>query len=384
MLMAELSRDEILRYSRHLVMPEVTIEGQQKLKNARVLCVGAGGLGSPLSLYLAAAGVGTLGIVEFDRVDLTNIQRQILYATSDVGRPKLLAASERLSRLNPDIEIVCHDLRLASENVMDTVAPYDIVVDGTDNFPTRYLVNDACVLSGKPNVYGSIFRFEGQVSVFDARHGPCYRCLFPEPPPPGAVPSCAEGGVLGVLPGIIGSLQALEVIKLILGAGEPLVSRLVLFDALAFEFREVQLRKDRNCAICGANPTIHAPVDYEAFCGIAAAAAPHVQEVPSITVEEFAALRDGGEAGELIDVRNPHEYEIVCVPGARLIPLPDLPARLHELDTSRAYVITCHRGPRSIQAYHLLRSSGFTRLRILDGGVDAWAERIDRSMARYG
>ncbi|MCI0517672.1 MAG: molybdopterin-synthase adenylyltransferase MoeB [Woeseiaceae bacterium] len=382
--MTDLSRDEILRYSRHLVMPEVTIEGQQKLKNARVLCVGAGGLGSPLTLYLAAAGVGTLGIAEFDRVDLTNIQRQILYATSDVGRPKLLAASERLSQLNPDIDIVCHDLRLSSENVMETVAPYDIVVDGTDNVPTRYLVNDACVLSGKPNVYGSIFRFEGQVSVFDASRGPCYRCLFPEPPPPGAVPSCAEGGVLGVLPGIIGSLQALEVIKLILDKGQPLISRLVLFDALAFEFREVKLRKDRDCVICGETPSIFAPVDYEAFCGGAGSAVPTSESVPSITVEEFVSLRDSGAIGELIDVRNPHEYEIVCVPGARLIPLPDLPGRLHELDTSHPYVITCHRGPRSIQAYHILRSSGFTRLRILDGGVDAWAARIDRSMARYG
>ncbi|HSD70314.1 MAG TPA: molybdopterin-synthase adenylyltransferase MoeB [Woeseiaceae bacterium] len=382
--MTDLSRDEILRYSRHLVMPEVTIEGQQKLKNARVLCVGAGGLGSPLTLYLAAAGVGTLGIAEFDRVDLTNIQRQILYSTSDVGRPKLLAASERLSQLNPDIDIVCHDLRLSSENVMDTVAPYDIVVDGTDNFPTRYLVNDACVLSGKPNVYGSIFRFEGQVSVFDASRGPCYRCLFPEPPPPGAVPSCAEGGVLGVLPGIIGSLQALEVIKLILNTGQPLISRLVLFDALAFEFREVKLRKDEDCVICGANPSIFAPVDYEAFCGGAGSSVPTSESVPSITVEEFVSQRDSGAIGELIDVRNPHEYEIVCVPGARLIPLPDLAARLHELDASRPYVITCHRGPRSIQAYHLLRSSGFTRLRVLDGGVDAWAARIDRSMARYG
>jgi sulfur-carrier protein adenylyltransferase/sulfurtransferase len=382
--MADLSRDEILRYSRHLVMPEVTIEGQQKLKDARVLCVGAGGLGSPLTLYLAAAGVGTLGIVEFDVVDLTNIQRQILYATSDVGRPKLLAASERLSQLNPDIDIVCHNLRLTSENVLETIAPYDIVVDGTDNFPTRYLVNDACVLSGKPNVYGSIFRFEGQVSVFDASRGPCYRCLFPEPPPPGAVPSCAEGGVLGVLPGIIGTLQALEVIKLILGKGQPLISRLVLFDALAFEFREVKLKKDRNCVVCGANPSIVAPVDYDAFCGGAGTPVSSAATVPSITVEEFAALRETGSIGELIDVRNPHEYEIVCVPGALLIPLPDLQARMHELDASRPYVITCHRGPRSIQAYHLLRSSGFTRIRILDGGVDAWAAKIDQSMARYG
>jgi adenylyltransferase/sulfurtransferase len=382
--MAELSRDEILRYSRHLVMPEVTLEGQQKLKAARVLCVGAGGLGSPLTLYLAAAGVGTLGIVEFDEVELTNIQRQILYATSDVGRPKLTAAAERLSGLNPTIDIVRHNFRLTSVNVMQTIAPYDIVVDGTDNFPTRYLVNDACVLSGKPNVYGSIFRFEGQVSVFDASRGPCYRCLFPEPPPPGAVPSCAEGGVLGVLPGIIGTLQALEVIKLILGKGESLVSRLVLFDALAFEFREVRLKKDRNCVICGANPTIVAPVDYEAFCSGAGTPPRPEAIVPSISVEEFAALRETGNDIDLIDVRNPHEYDIVCVPGALLIPLPDLPERLQELDATRPYVITCHRGPRSIQAYHLLRGSGFTQLRILDGGVDGWAARIDPSMPRYG
>jgi adenylyltransferase/sulfurtransferase len=382
--MAELSHDEILRYSRHLVMPEVTMHGQQRLKAARVLCVGAGGLGSPLTLYLAAAGVGTLGLVDFDVVDLTNIQRQILYSTSDVGRPKLEAASERLERLNPSIDIVSHAVRLSSENVMDIVESYDIVVDGTDNFPTRYLVNDACVLAGKPNIYGSIFRFEGQVSVFDATRGPCYRCLFPEPPPPGAVPSCAEGGVLGVLPGIIGTLQALEVIKLILKKGDALVARLILFDALAFEFRELKLKKDPNCVICGANPSIRAPIDYEAFCSGSHTPKPEKSEIPLMTVEEFSTLFAAGDAIELLDVRNPHEYEIACVPGAKLIPLPELPQRLQELDPSRQYAVTCHRGPRSIQAYHLLKNSGFTKLHVLQGGVDAWAERIDPTMARYG
>jgi adenylyltransferase/sulfurtransferase len=343
--MADLSHDEILRYSRHLVMPEVTLEGQRKLKAARVLCVGAGGLGSPLTLYLAAAGVGTLGLVEFDVVDLTNIQRQILYSTADVGRPKLEAAGERLSQLNPLIDIVPHAVRLSSDNVMSIVEGYDIVVDGTDNFPTRYLVNDACVLAGKPNVYGSIFRFEGQVSVFDARRGPCYRCLFPEPPPPGAVPSCAEGGVLGVLPGIVGSLQALEVIKLILGNGRSLVSRLVLFDALGFEFREVRLKKDPDCVLCGNSPTVTAPIDYETFCGSGVVATDSDAEPPAITVEAFVAAQRSDVGMLLLDVRNPHEFEIASVPGAIRIPLGELPSRLDELDAKRDYAITCHRGP---------------------------------------
>jgi adenylyltransferase/sulfurtransferase len=382
--MADLSHDEILRYSRHLVMPEVTLEGQRKLKAARVLCVGAGGLGSPLTLYLAAAGVGTLGLVEFDVVDLTNIQRQILYSTADVGRPKLEAAGERLSQLNPLIDIVPHAVRLSSDNVMSIVEGYDIVVDGTDNFPTRYLVNDACVLAGKPNVYGSIFRFEGQVSVFDARRGPCYRCLFPEPPPPGAVPSCAEGGVLGVLPGIVGSLQALEVIKLILGNGRSLVSRLVLFDALGFEFREVRLKKDPDCVLCGNSPTVTAPIDYETFCGSGVVATDSDAEPPAITVEAFVAAQRSDVGMLLLDVRNPHEFEIASVPGAIRIPLGELPSRLDELDAKREYAITCHRGPRAIQAYYLLKSAGFARLQVLQGGVDAWAERIDPTMPRYG
>ena len=382
--MNELSHDEVLRYSRHLVMPEVTVEGQKKLKAASVLCVGAGGLGSPLTLYLAAAGVGTLGLVDFDEVDLTNIQRQILYATSDVGRPKLDAAIERLSNLNPEIRLVPHKFRLSSENVMDIVNRYDIVVDGTDNFPTRYLVNDACVFAGKPNVYGSIFRFEGQVSVFDASNGPCYRCLFPEPPPPGAVPSCAEGGVLGVLPGIIGCLQALEVIKLILGKGQPLVSRLVLFDALSFEFREVKLKKNADCPVCGTSPSISAPIDYDAFCAGPAMPAVEKPALPLMSVEEFSACCNRDDAPALLDVRNPHEYEIACVAGAILIPLGDLPSRLQELDPSQEYVITCHKGARAERAYHLLRESGFRRLQLLQGGIDAWAERVDPSMSRYG
>lgn len=382
--MAELSHDEILRYSRHIVMPEVTLEGQQKLKNARVLCVGAGGLGSPLALYLAAAGVGTLGLVDFDNVDLTNIQRQILYATADVGRPKLDAAVARLSALNPDVEIVPHGVRLSSDNVMSIVDDYDIVVDGTDNFPARYLVNDACVLAGKPNVYGSIFRFEGQVSVFDASRGPCYRCLFPEPPPPGAVPSCAEGGVLGVLPGIVGSLQALEVIKLILGKGRPLIARLVLFDALALEFREVKIQKDEHCIICGKVPSISEPIDYDAFCNRGVEPETDESPIPAMTVEEFAALDKSGNQVQLLDVRNPHEFDIASISGALLIPLADLPARMSELDAARAYVLTCHRGPRSIQAYHLLKHAGFRQLHILEGGIDAWAEKVDPSMPRYG
>ena len=382
--MADLSRDEILRYSRHLIMPEVTLAGQRKLKAARVLCVGAGGLGSPLTLYLAAAGVGTIGVVEFDAVDLTNIQRQILYTTADVGRPKLEAARERLTRLNPGIAIVPHPVRLSSENVMEIVAGYDVVADGTDNFPTRYLVNDACVLAGKPNVYASIFRFDGQISVFDAARGPCYRCRFPEPPPPGMVPSCAEGGVLGVLPGIVGSMQALEVIKLILGGGEPLIGRLVLFDALTFRFHEVAIAKDRTCAVCGDTPTIRAPINYEAFCGVRGEEPEaDTRGLPALTVEEFHGRRDLGESFTLLDVREPYEYEIARIPGAVLFPLSEIVSRLHELDSSQAYTLSCHHGPRAVQAFHLLRTAGFRKLQILSGGVDAWAARIDPSMPRY-
>ena len=381
---AAFSNDEILRYSRHLIMPEVTLEGQRRLKAARVLCVGAGGLGSPLTLYLAAAGVGRIGVVEFDTVELSNIQRQVLYSTADVGRPKLEAACERLRQLNPEIEIVPHAMRLSSSNVLDLFREYDIVADCTDNFPTRYLVNDACVLTGTPNVHASIFRFEGQVSVFDASRGPCYRCLFPEPPPPDQVPSCAEGGVLGVMPGIVGSLQALEVIKRILGVGDPLVGRLVLFDALAFEFRELPIRKQPGCAACGTSPTIGAPIDYEAFCGIRSEeGAVDAAGVPSLTVEELDARRRRGEAFELLDVREPYEIEIVALPGARPFPLSELPARMHELDSARTYTLSCHHGTRSLQAYHALRSAGFGHLQVLAGGVDAWASRVDPSLPRY-
>jgi len=382
--MPELTRDEILRYSRHLIMPEVTLEGQLRLKRARVLCVGAGGLGSPLTLYLAAAGVGTIGVVEYDTVDLTNIQRQVLYATADVGRPKLEAAAQRLRELNPKIEIVPHPVRLASDNVMAIVKEYDVVADGTDNFPTRYLVNDACAIAGKPNVYASIFRFDGQITVFDARRGPCYRCLFPEPPPPGMVPSCAEGGVLGVLPGIVGSLQALEVLKLVLAKGAPLVGRLVLFDALAFTFHEVAVRKDPACPVCGPSPTITAPIDYEAFCGIRGEeTGADLTGVPTLSVEQAHAQREAGEPLEILDVREPHEHAIVRIPGATPFPLSELPARMHELDSARAYTLSCHHGTRSVQAYHVLRAAGFKRLQVLAGGVDAWAARIDPALPRY-
>ncbi|MDR3673321.1 MAG: molybdopterin-synthase adenylyltransferase MoeB [Holophaga sp.] len=379
----ELSRQEVLRYSRHLIMPEITLEGQKRLKAARVLCIGAGGLGSPLTLYLAAAGVGTLGVVEYDTVDLTNLQRQILYSTADVGRPKLAAAKERLTQLNPEIEIVTHAVQLASWNAMDLFQDYDIIADGTDNFPTRYLVNDACVLSGKPNVYASIFRFEGQVSVFGAG-GPCYRCLFPEPPPADLVPSCAEGGVLGVLPGIIGSLQALEVLKLILGVGDSLSGRLVLFDALAFKFTELAVRKDPACAVCGEAPTVTAPVDYEAFCRIRGAE-PETDgsNVATISVEDFNRRRQAGESLPLLDVREPFEAEIVRIPGAIRFPLSELPARLHELDSSDSYTLHCHKTGQSTEAYQLLRKAGFNRINVLAGGVDAWAERIDPSLPRY-
>lgn len=380
--MTDFSHDEILRYSRHLVMPEVTLAGQRRLKEARVLCVGAGGLGSPLALYLAAAGVGTLGLVEFDRVDLTNLQRQVLYTTADVGRDKLAVACERLRALNPHVRVVPHALRLARDNVTEIVRDYDIVADATDNFPTRYLVNDACVLAGRPDVFASIYRFEGQVAVFDARRGPCYRCLFPQPPPPGLVPSCADGGVLGVLPGIVGTLQALEVLKLVLGTGTPLIGRLLMFDALATGLREIRLARDPQCAACGTAPTIHAPIDYEAFCGLAGAGLPP-RHLPVIGVEAFAAGRGAADAPELLDVREAHELAIATLPGARSLPLSELPARLHELDSARAYVIACHQGLRSVEAYYLLHKAGFHHLQVLDGGVDAWAERVDRSLARY-
>jgi molybdopterin/thiamine biosynthesis adenylyltransferase/rhodanese-related sulfurtransferase/molybdopterin converting factor small subunit len=378
---AQLSHAEVLRYSRHLLLPEVGIAGQRKLKAARVLTIGAGGLGSPLSLYLAAAGVGTIGIVDFDAVDLTNLQRQIVHGTSTLGRPKLESAEARLTDLNPNVRIEKHETRLGAENALEILGEYDIIVDGTDNFPTRYLVNDACVLLGKPNVYGSIFRFEGQASVFYANEGPCYRCLYSEPPPPGLVPSCAEGGVLGVLPGIIGSIQALETIKWIIGAGDSLVGRLVLFDALKLRFRELQLRKDPACPICGENPSIHELIDYEAFCGIGAEPS---YLGPEITAEELRReLEQKGSGLVLIDVREPHEWEIAHIEGAQLIPLGQLPERLGELDGHAEIVTHCHHGARSMKALGILKGAGFNKVRSLAGGIDAWADRIEVGMPRY-
>ena len=378
---ASLSHAEVLRYSRHLLLPEVGVAGQRKLKAARVLTIGAGGLGSPLSLYLAAAGVGTIGIVDFDAVDLTNLQRQVVHGTSTLGHPKLESAEARLTDLNPNVRIEKHATRLSAENALEILREYDVIVDGTDNFPTRYLVNDACVLLDKPNVYGSIFRFEGQASLFYAKRGPCYRCLYSEPPPPGLVPSCAEGGVLGVLPGIIGSIQALETIKWIIGAGDSLIGRLLLFDALRLRFRELQLRKDPTCPICGDNPSIHELIDYEAFCGIGAEPA---YTGPEITAEELQReLEEKRSDLVLIDVREPHEWEIAHIEGARLIPLGQLPERLGELDGHAEIVTHCHHGARSMKALGILKGAGFNRVRSLAGGIDAWADRIEPGMARY-
>jgi adenylyltransferase/sulfurtransferase len=378
----ELSQAEIRHYSRHLIMPEVGTTGQRKLKAARVLTIGAGGLGSPLGLYLAAAGVGTLGLVDFDVVDESNLHRQVLFGRSSVGRPKIQAAAERLRDLNPHITIVPHETRLDSTNALDLFKDYDVIVDGTDNFPTRYLVNDACVLLGKPNVYGSIFRFEGQVSIFWGAKGPCYRCLFPEPPPPGLVPSCAEGGVLGVLPGIIGSLQANEVIKLIVGAGDPLIGRLVLFDALKMRFRELKLHKDPRCPICSENPTQRELIDYQQFCGIGPERET-MEEGFDITVGELKRRIDEGRPQTILDVRNPQEWEIARIPGAVLIPLHELQDRLGELDPAASLVVHCHHGPRSTRAVHFLRQMGFSRAVNLAGGIDAWSLEVDPSVPQY-
>jgi molybdopterin/thiamine biosynthesis adenylyltransferase/rhodanese-related sulfurtransferase len=380
-MLPKLSHAEVLRYSRHLLLPEVGLEGQRKLKAARVLTIGAGGLGSPLSLYLAAAGVGTIGVVDFDVVDLTNLQRQIVHGTSTLGHSKLESAKARLTDLNPNVNVIGHEGRLSSENALDIIRDYDIVVDGTDNFPTRYLVNDACVLLGKPNVYGSIFRFEGQASLFYAKEGPCYRCLYSEPPPPGLVPSCAEGGVLGVLPGIIGSIQALEAIKWIIGAGDSLVGRLVLFDALRLKFRELKLRKDPNCPICGEHPTIHELIDYQAFCGIGAEPDYHGVEISVAELQRERAAK--GDDLVLVDVREPHEWEIAHIEGARLIPLSQLPDRLNELDGHAEIVTQCHHGSRSLKALEILKGAGYGKVRSLAGGIDAWAEQVEPGMARY-
>jgi sulfur-carrier protein adenylyltransferase/sulfurtransferase len=376
----KLSHEEILRYSRHLILPDVGVEGQRRLKAARVLLVGAGGLGSPAALYLAAAGVGTLGLIDFDVVDLTNLQRQILHGTQAVGIPKLDSARERIEDLNPNVHVETLETRLTSENALDIIREYDIVADGTDNFPTRYLVNDACVLLGKPNVYGSIFRFEGQASVFYAKEGPCYRCLYAEPPPAGLVPSCAEGGVLGVLPGIIGSIQALETIKLILGRGDTLIGRLLLFDALRLKFRELKLERDPDCPVCGRNPTITKLIDYEAFCGV-------VEEPPyegaEVAALDLKAELDAGKELLLLDVREPHEHEITEIDGAQLIPLGELPDRLGEIADHTEVVTFCHHGGRSLKALEILRAAGFSKVRSLRGGIDAWAVNIDPEIPRY-
>ena len=379
----DLGGEELQRYARHLTLPEVGIEGQRKLKAARVLCVGAGGLGSPLALYLGAAGVGTLGLVDFDVVDVTNLQRQILHATADVGRPKLRSAADKLRAMNPYVALRTFETRLTRENAREILGGFDLVVDGTDNFATRYLVNDACVLLGKPNVYGSVFRFEGQASVFSTRGGPCYRCLYPEPPPPGSVPSCAEGGVLGVLPGLVGMIQATEAVKLILGKGEPLVGRLLLVDALSMRFWELTLRRNPECPVCGDRPTVRELVDYDEFCGVRGEApAPAGEELPEVQVEELKRRRDAGDGPLILDVREPYEARI-CSLGGVLIPLGELPARAGELDPSRELVVLCRSGVRSARAVAFLRQAGFGKARNLAGGILAWAERIDPRMARY-
>jgi len=379
---ATFTNDEILRYSRHLIMPEVGMEGQQKLKAARVLCIGAGGLGSPLALYLTAAGVGTLGVVDFDVVDYTNLQRQIIHSTADVGRKKLDSAAEKLKGINPFLHLRTFETKLTSANALELFREFDVVADGTDNFPTRYLVNDACVLTGKPNVYGSIFRFEGQASVFATEQGPCYRCLYPEPPPPGLVPSCAEGGVLGILPGLVGVLQATEVLKLILGIGDPLIGRLLLIDSLGMKFRELKLRKNPECPACGTHPTITKLIDYNEFCGIRGEEKPVEAGIPEMQVEELKRRLDAGEDVFILDVREPHEYQI-CNLGGHLIPLADLPKRVNELDTSREIVAHCKMGGRSAKAVQFLRQAGFTKVKNLTGGITAWADRIDRTMPKY-
>jgi len=381
----ELNSDEIRRYSRHLTLPEVGLEGQKKICSASVLCIGAGGLGSPIAMYLAAAGVGKLGIVDFDAVDFSNLQRQILHGTPDVGQPKTQSAQETIHRLNPGVQVVLHDTRLTSENALEVIRPYDLVVDGTDNFPTRYLTNDACVLLRKPNVYGSIFRFDGQASVF-APHlgGPCYRCLYPEPPPPGAVPSCAEGGVLGVLPGIIGLIQATEILKLILGKGTSLLNRLLLFNALDMQFRELKLRRDPQCPLCGNNPTITQLIDYQAFCGSTPQPTNTPMHPDEVTVHDLKKALDNPQLGiQVLDVREPDEYQIARINGARLVPLSTLPQRLNELVPNQAYYIHCKAGGRSLKALQFLREQGFQNLKSVKGGISAWSDEIDRTVPKY-
>ena len=381
----ELNAADLSRYARHLILPEVGMEGQQKLKAARVLCVGTGGLGSPLALYLAAAGVGTLGLVDFDVVDASNLQRQIIHSTRDIGRSKLDSAQEKLLALNPALNLVKHETMLVSANALEILANYDVIADGTDNFPTRYLVNDACVLTGKPNVYGSIFRFEGQASVFATREGPCYRCLYPEPPPPGLVPSCAEGGVLGILPGLVGVIQATEVIKLILGKGEPLIGRLLLVDALAMRFRELKLRKNPECPVCGAHPTVTQLIDYQQFCGIASETQQEQavkNGIPQISVRELKQRLDAGEDLFILDVRAPFEYQIANI-GGKLIPMYEVPQRLAEIDRDREIVVHCKLGISSQHVAEFLAQQGYANVKNLAGGIRAWAEQIDPKVQKY-
>jgi adenylyltransferase/sulfurtransferase len=381
----ELTTEDLSRYSRHLILPEVGMEGQQRLKAARVLCVGTGGLGSPLAFYLTAAGVGTLGLVDFDVVDASNLQRQIIHSTKDIGRKKLDSAEEKLKALNPAINIVKHETMLTSANAMEILKDYDIVADGTDNFPTRYLVNDACVLLGKPNVYGSIFRFEGQASVFATEQGPCYRCLYPEPPPPGLVPSCAEGGVLGILPGLVGVIQATEVIKLILGKGDSLIGRLLLVDALSMRFRELKLRKNPDCPVCGQNPTVTELIDYQHFCGIVPETpqdASVKNGIPQITVKELKRRMDAGEDVYILDVREPYEYRIAQI-GGKLIPQTDVPNRLAEIDRDREVIVQCRSGVRSQRIAEFLKQHGYPRVANLAGGILAWSDEIDPKVQKY-
>jgi molybdopterin/thiamine biosynthesis adenylyltransferase/rhodanese-related sulfurtransferase len=381
-----LGADELARYSRHLLLPEVNAAGQRRLKAARVLCIGAGGLGCPAALYLAAAGVGTIGLVDFDRVDLSNLQRQVLYGTEDVGGKKLNAARARIYDANPNVEVVLHDCHFTSANAREIIAPYDLIIDGSDNFPTRYLSNDVCVFARKPNIYGSVFRFEGQASIF-APHlgGPCYRCLFPEPPPPGAAPSCAEAGVLGVLPGMIGLMQTTEALKLIIGAGETLVGRLIHFDALKMKFREFKLRRDPECPVCGENPTIFAPIDYEQFCAtqIVGDTVELDSAVPSVSVQDLKRKMDARERLTLVDVREPWEYEIAQIAGARLIPLGELEERLTELPREGIVVVQCHSGVRSEHGARLLKQAGFENVYNLEGGIEAWSREVDPTVPRY-
>ena len=381
---APLTHDEIRRYSRHLIMPNVGMDGQGRLKAAKVLLVGTGGLGSPLAMYLAAAGVGTIGLVDYDVVDESNLHRQVVHGTKDVGKRKVDSAAETIRDLNPHVDVRVHDTLLRSDNALEIIEPYDIVIDGTDNFPTRYLVNDACVLLGKPNVYGSIFRFDGQLAVFWAEHGPCYRCLFPEPPPPGMVPSCAEGGVFGVICATIGAGQATEGIKVLTGIGEPLIGRMQLYDALENRWQTIKVNKDPDCPVCGTHPTVTQLIDYEEFCGVPA----NDHEVDEaeldfdrqISPEDFEKIR---EAVRVIDVRDPHEYEISRIPGSELIPLGELPARMHELDSSEEIVLHCKSGARSMQALEQLHAAGFRKLRNLSGGINAYARQVDQSIPTY-